>query len=157
MVIEKKNICLLCNKLKVIKTKGLCSGCYSVQQYNTNPERKRLQLKRINQYNLNTKKLLISWAGEKKCFFCGNTLLPFTAYDFHHIDKTEKDFMVGKLPKSMPKLLAREQEIKAELSKCIIVCANCHRTFHSSEYTFNKIDYLNYINKSPFKLNIGEC
>jgi 5-methylcytosine-specific restriction endonuclease McrA len=153
----KQSVCSLCNQLKPTYSKGLCVGCYSKTSYNTNPERKKLMLRLINNYNLNTKKLLISWVGEKKCFYCGNTALPYIAYDFHHINKSEKDFMVGKLPKSMPKLLAREQEIKAELSKCIIVCANCHRTFHSAEYMYNKVDYLNYINKSPFKFDMAVC
>ncbi len=44
------------------------------------------------------------------------------ALDFHHVDPSTKEFGVSN------KGMTRSWEkIKAELDKCILVCANCHR------------------------------
>jgi hypothetical protein len=45
------------------------------------------------------------------------------AYDFHHKDPNEKDFMISKQAKSF-------EAIKAELDKCELLCAVCHRFEH---------------------------
>lgn len=44
-------------------------------------------------------------------------------YDFHHEDPDKKDFAVGKQAKAF-------KNIKDELDKCILLCANCHRKRH---------------------------
>ncbi len=58
------------------------------------------------------------------CSICGYNKC-VSALEFHHIDPKEKDFAIsGKgLTRSFDKL-------KIELSKCICVCANCHREIH---------------------------
>lgn len=44
--------------------------------------------------------------------------------EYHHRDPNEKDFAIGNsLTKSW-------SVIKGELDKCIVLCPNCHRTFH---------------------------
>jgi hypothetical protein len=48
------------------------------------------------------------------------------ALDFHHIDPSEKDF-------SFSKKKAKWETLKAELDKCILLCANCHREAHANE------------------------
>lgn len=50
-------------------------------------------------------------------------------FDFHHIDPTEKESQA--LQSSRTKTL---EAVKEELDKCTLLCANCHRTVHSSEY-----------------------
>jgi hypothetical protein len=42
--------------------------------------------------------------------------------DFHHVDPTEKAFNIGNSWRSHG-ILA----IQAEIAKCVLVCANCHR------------------------------
>jgi hypothetical protein len=48
------------------------------------------------------------------------------AFDFHHRDPAEKDFTMsdGGLTRSWEK-------VKAELDKCALLCANCHREIHA--------------------------
>lgn len=49
------------------------------------------------------------------------------ALDFHHIDPFQKDFQMGDI-------LASPQRwtiIVAELKKCVLLCANCHRELHA--------------------------
>lgn len=47
--------------------------------------------------------------------------------DYHHRDPQEKDFTIGRLKKG-----AREV-LQAEIDKCVVLCANCHREFHYLE------------------------
>lgn len=56
-----------------------------------------------------------------KCQNCGYKKHP-GGLEFHHIDATTKSFSIsgGGLSRSWVK-------IKAELEKCVLVCANCHR------------------------------
>ena len=79
------------------------------------------------------------WALEykgKKCQRCGynNSI---SALEFHHLNPSEKDFSLS------DKTLSREWNvIKNELDKCILVCANCHRELHESEYQNSSIVFL---------------
>lgn len=58
-----------------------------------------------------------------KCFDCKQEY-PLPCYDFHHENPEEKDFdpCIG-LTKSLAKFLA-------EVEKCVLLCANCHRIRH---------------------------
>lgn len=60
-----------------------------------------------------------------KCTLCGYQK-DITVLDFHHIDEKTKEFGLSErgLTRSWLK-------IEAELNKCILVCANCHREIHS--------------------------
>jgi hypothetical protein len=61
--------------------------------------------------------------GGKICAKCRNNGLPICCYDFHHI-KGNKD---GEISKMFNKPW---NKIKEELSKCIVVCKNCHAEIH---------------------------
>ena len=62
---------------------------------------------------------------KERCAKCGEDR-PYVL-DFHHKDKSEKEFTIGKMKKGSLELL--ENEIK----KCVVLCANCHREFHYLE------------------------
>lgn len=51
------------------------------------------------------------------------------ALEFHHINPAEKDFSFNKAES------IGWETIRNELSKCILVCANCHREIHSGFIT----------------------
>lgn len=61
-----------------------------------------------------------------RCEICGFEYNGENAacFDFHHLDPNEKDY-----EPSTAIRLSREKAI-AELSKCQLVCANCHRLIH---------------------------
>lgn len=64
-------------------------------------------------------------AKSKPCADCGKTY-PICVMDFHHLDPSKKEIKVGEAAGtniSMEKFLE-------ELSKCVILCANCHRLRH---------------------------
>jgi ferredoxin len=60
-----------------------------------------------------------------KCIMCGYCR-DIKALDFHHKDKTTKEF--GLSDRGMTRSW---EKIKLEVEKCVLVCANCHREIHS--------------------------
>lgn len=50
----------------------------------------------------------------------------YSVYDFHHLNPTEKDMQWDKMR------LMNEAKMQQELSKCILLCSNCHRIRHHS-------------------------
>lgn len=62
------------------------------------------------------------------CKRCGIAADP-CIYDFHHRDPSQKDFPISFLSGRIKDLA----EVKAELDKCDLLCANCHRIEHKRE------------------------
>lgn len=64
-----------------------------------------------------------------KCQSCGLELTDtnYSVFDFHHTDPQEKEYVWTKLR------LFSDSRIQEELSKCTILCANCHRLTHSNQ------------------------
>ena len=60
---------------------------------------------------------------------CGLRTEIVAVYDFHHVHSDEKEMGIARLLK-MTKNCERIQE---ELDKCMLLCANCHRTRHAAE------------------------
>jgi hypothetical protein len=75
--------------------------------------------------NHNTK--IDVWFQEYKktlsCEICGETHP--ACLDFHHINPSEKKFSVSQ-KRDRPSL----EKLKAEIAKCCVLCANCHRKEH---------------------------
>ena len=74
-----------------------------------------------------------------KCERCGYNK-SFAALDFHHEDPSEKDFTIAHA-----RHRSFNEEMKKELDKCILVCANCHREIHE------EINTKKYNNSTYFK------
>lgn len=64
---------------------------------------------------------------ECKCQKCGETRE--YVLDFHHIDPSQKDFTISRMSANRNNM----EQIKQEIAKCIVLCANCHREFHYLE------------------------
>lgn len=103
-------ICKLCeNEYKDYQGKGRlrCGSC------NT----------KIRRYR--AKAAAIKYMGGKcsECGWQGNQ----AALQFHHKNSLEKDFTIGNVANKSWEF------IKAELKKCILLCANCHMIKHSTK------------------------
>lgn len=61
-----------------------------------------------------------------KCQHCDGVFHP-AALDFHHVDPYTKDVEPGLM------MGYRDEKLFAELDKCILLCANCHRIHHFKE------------------------
>jgi len=111
-------ICSKCNKEKPInnfsrQTKNIKGCSYCITCANIHNKEKRRSLK--EQY--------VDYKGGQ-CLICGyNKYLG--SLDFHHIDPNEKEFSMAQF-----KLRSFDQ-VKSELDKCVLLCANCHREVHA--------------------------
>jgi len=74
-----------------------------------------------------TRSRKLEWINNHKkpgCERCGDDRIH--VIDFHHRDPTQKKFDIGANQTSY-KLL------EEEISKCVLLCSNCHRDFHHLE------------------------
>lgn len=63
-----------------------------------------------------------------KCQRCGFNEHP-AALEFHHNDRSKKEFAIAEITKTN---FDKNPEIKLELDKCSLLCANCHRIVHAT-------------------------
>jgi len=77
------------------------------------------------------KQMAINYKGNK-CAICGYDTC-IDALEFHHLDSEKKKFGL-----STRGLTRSWDEIKKELDKCILVCANCHRELHAKQLQLPK-------------------
>ena len=74
------------------------------------------------------KKKCIEYKGGK-CINCGYNKC-VGALEFHHLDPEDKDFSPSSARSRGETKGNLKDEVKEELDKCILVCANCHREEH---------------------------
>ncbi len=67
---------------------------------------------------------LVSDARNGGCRACGE--IDHSCLDFHHIDPKKKSFSI-----SRRLLKENAARIDDEISKCVVLCKNCHAKFHS--------------------------
>lgn len=60
------------------------------------------------------------------CVDC-KTVFPSYVYDFHHVNPLEKEFTISE------NMGVAKERFYREVSKCILLCANCHRIEHNKE------------------------
>lgn len=82
----------------------------------------------VNDYRRRRKENLIKVCGSK-CNICGYNKTN-SALEFHHIDASQKKYGIA----SKGTCHDLESDL-LEVSKCILVCANCHREIHDGQYT----------------------
>ena len=80
------------------------------QKYN---ERNTTQRERSRQIMLEAKR--------DGCIVCGEKEV--SCLDFHHLHS--KDMLVSQM------LARSDEKLKAEIAKCVVLCANCHRKHHA--------------------------
>lgn len=64
------------------------------------------------------------------CRGCGYSF-PARVFEFHHLEARAKDFAI-----SADGILRSWAKIEAELAKCVLLCANCHRETHAGLRAF---------------------
>ena len=79
----------------------------------------KCQMEAVSCRRKRVKQILVAEAGGA-CVLCGYSRY-LGALEFHHVDPTEKRF--GLSHRGVTRSLARA---RAEASKCVLVCANCH-------------------------------
>ena len=79
----------------------------------------------VKTWRQNTKHRMVQAMGGK-CVICGYNRC-MDAFDLHHLDPAEKEFGFGGM-RASPKAWST---IVAELKKCVLLCAICHREVHA--------------------------
>lgn len=100
-----------------------CSKSKGKLQYDNNPNRIQIN-KRTKEKNRAKKKKLVELFGNV-CYDCKQSFPEF-CYDFHHLDMTTKEHNPSYFIKMS------EKRAMEELTKCVMLCSNCHRIRHFS-------------------------
>ena len=112
----REKVCGKCGKSFIIKDNAFNRRyCYDCVPSTPKSGAQNRQI--IKQWALEYKGYKYKKCGYNKCS---------EALEFHHKNPEEKDFNL-----SDRNLILDWQEIKKELDKCILVCANCHREIHA--------------------------
>lgn len=101
-----------------------CRKIYIHEHYMNNKE-KYIEKARVS------KRKTINWFREYKCTlkceYCSENHP--ACLDFHHIDSFDKLFTIGECIAKVSK-----KRLLDEISKCRVLCANCHRKLHYNEF-----------------------
>lgn len=97
-------------------------------------------------FNENVSQAIDRLKVEMGCSLCGYNTMP-KVLQFHHIDPAQKRA-------SISEIISRKQFhlLLLELSKCVVLCANCHTQHHFSEDKEKDLNYSKFkrINKTYF-------
>jgi len=98
----------------------VCANCHRIRHAQT----KTNSGHPVVRFRQNIKLRAIAAAGGacRDCGFAG----PVDALEFHHLDARSKEFGIS--VDGIPRSWAR---VQAELAKCVLLCANCHREVHA--------------------------
>lgn len=72
-----------------------------------------------------------------KCEICGYSK-NISAFEFHHLNANEKEYQLDSRHFSNTSI----EKLEQELSKCILLCANCHREVHYPDLNMDNIPNL---------------
>ena len=112
------------------KSKGVrqsrCKQCYSAynRAYYANGENEK-QKKRTIDYARSLRDRFREWKSTQCCRVCGESATE--CLDLHHTDPSQKDDEIAKIISNT----GSWKRIEAEIEKCVVVYANCHRKIHS--------------------------
>lgn len=128
-----ERICKVCGESKPLETyhknkqcKGghiaTCRDCTNARVRSWLDKTRQTRRDVINERNRSRKAMAVERFGGK-CLDCEG-VFPQCVYEFHHLDMSEKDFNPSHA------MGLSEERMWAELSKCVMLCANCHKIRH---------------------------
>lgn len=94
----------------------------------------------VQAWRKRAKQKLVEIAGGK-CVLCGYDKCQ-AAMEFHHLDQSSKDFAV-----TGGRVTRRFELMVAEVRKCVLVCANCHREIHQGLFSLEELTQLKYFDE----------
>lgn len=97
-----------------------CNSTYLKQHYVNN---KKYYINKNNKRKYVISNWFKKFKSTLKCEICGEN--DIACLDFHHIDKNEKEYNIAYLSK-----FGSLSKLKNEISKCKVLCSNCHRKLH---------------------------
>lgn len=127
--------CSKCGEIKPIEEFGInrsredgrahdCLKCHRLYCRNNYLSAGVNRRNRIKVREQKLKKFIGSLKSKLSCVECGENHP--ACLDFHHNDSSDKDFNIGNAWKGG----WSEEKILKEVSKCSVLCSNCHRKLH---------------------------
>src|SRR6266851_454866 len=110
-------LCIHCGKKPARAGRQMCGACAAINRSTSMAGYRKM------------KDRSVAYLG-CRCSVCGLQDDIPSVYDFHHVNPKTKT-------ESITKMLTRRatwEEIRAELDKCVPVCANCHRRIESPSH-----------------------
>jgi hypothetical protein len=101
----------------------VCNNAYSKKYYYADREGRLAKIAEYVRKLRLRRKALINDLKSRPCVDCGRTF-PAVCMDFDHLDGTNKQGCVSSMVNNTGASLKR---VMAEIAKCDLVCANCHR------------------------------
>ena len=107
---------------------SVCKPCAAQRARDSYKNRRRgsewvaEQLRKAKEKGRERKQKAVDLLGGK-CNDCGG-VFPLSVYDFHHVDPSTKEGNPSEFIKMS------DENMKEELAKCVLLCANCHRIRH---------------------------
>lgn len=89
-------------------------------EYYSKPENKKKVVSRVKSRADSRKAALDSAKSSRGCLRCGES--DASCLDFHHV--ADKSFSISRRNSS-------DASLSAEISKCVVLCSNCHRKLHA--------------------------
>ena len=80
----------------------------------------------IKRYKKLKQDFFLTYKKGKFCVSCGYNVHP-EILQFHHKDRTEKEFTIGNLNATNK---SANKQLKKEIEKCVLLCPNCHFLLH---------------------------
>jgi len=134
--IMNKKLCTGCNQelevssFRTNKTKkdGLQSQCIDCRKAYNKVHYKQNKQVYVDKAKLTNAKIKVWYKEFKSTLSCSNCPENHPAcLHFHHKDPTQKGFTIA------AGVTFSKKKIKEEMSKCIVLCANCHAKLHYDE------------------------
>lgn len=120
---RKNGFCVRCGRKNLIRTKTTyCDSCKAAARYQTakqrgrNPDKDRATQKKYTK----TRRQLLDSLKAGPCKDCGQVFPPY-CMDLDHRDLLAKKFDPSQMYRR------KLEDLLAEIAKCDLVCANCHR------------------------------
>ena len=126
-------VCRICNQTLPLtqfyaargnrdKLSNRCNQCEKeYQQVYKNQNRQHIRQRAVNKRKARWKLAIDTLGGA--CSRCGGKFPP-ACYDLHHKNPKEKEVTLGE------NMLISEERFLLEVSKCELLCSNCHRIVH---------------------------
>lgn len=108
---------------------GTCKVCYKIRITKWYSDNRSDRQEKANLRNRSRKQEAVDYFGNQ-CLDCKQSY-PNYVYQFHHLDPTQKDVNPSYAFNSPTKMWE-------ELSKCVMLCANCHMIRHHGKEAVNE-------------------
>jgi hypothetical protein len=108
---------------------------------------------KVKRWRLRKKIQLLEYKSNK-CEKCGYDKIQYlSAFDFHHIDPSTKEFGIGEKGRCIS-----IEKLKKEVDKCLLLCNRCHQEIHDEQHWEERKRLLSVSRKKVTKeINCSFC